>query len=250
MDNSGKIRRITQTVLEINDTSFFWYVFLFITMVVINALSSGLLTRGGLSFGSVFIFLVCSGVVKVLYRIDAIMHRVHAMRTTMAEGRLAIHFIAYLLVKVEQLLQYVKAQILHSRSFILELPQLARQAFSWLLLVYIALLFVEELEKGWVSGHLYVNMNILFFFVILLGVVAFFMNRGEESVSPETYVIPIERREWSNYVFTAILGCGGGFLTYLKLQEFGWLGGGVALLSAVIISLFAIIVLKEDVYVS
>lgn len=107
--------------------------------------------------------------------------------------------------------------------------------FQVILVTYLVLLLIEQIWSGSVS--LYMNLNYLLIFVILVGILDVF----SEHQTPEK-----KKADWKDYLFILILGVLGFAIIKFKTDSLGFLSWIISVIAGILIILISILVLEED----
>ncbi len=243
MEEHTKRSKFVKFILEINDTSFFWYVFLSLILFFVDVFTEHWFVKIGVQFGDVVIFLLLSGVVKILYRFQELQNWISSIPRLSREGKLGIRILVYLFVKIEPTIRYLRMRVLQNQPFVVALPRLLRGIFLWSLSFYFGVLIIEEFKGINVEKYLHFHKSFLFFLVILFGGMAIVLGNRKENMHMEH--VQEKVGGWSKYLFIATLGCTVGILTFLKFRIFGLLGVSIAFLAGILVLFFCINTIDE-----
>jgi prepilin signal peptidase PulO-like enzyme (type II secretory pathway) len=108
-------------------------------------------------------------------------------------------------------------------------------AFNSFLVLYLILLLAEQVWPT--SVLLYLNLNYLLVFVIILGVISVFTEQAPRKKEPVTK---------KDYAYITLLGIIGFIIIFIKTRELGWLSYVISIIAGVLIFLLSWLVLEED----
>ena len=142
----------------------------------------------GVPLGPLVIFVFVSGALKLLYHVGDVLRWLTTRQKEIRSGRILVRVLVRILIVAERILNVAADRILAGKTLAQRLPTLANVSFSWMLIVYLALLTAEEFKKGWTQAHLHVELNIVMVLVIFLGMAAILLNKEHEVVIQKTTV--------------------------------------------------------------
>ena len=113
--------------------------------------------------------------------------------------------------------------------------EIVNSLFQSLLVTYLILLLIEELQKGFVS--IYLNLNYLLILVIIAGILDVF------SEQPKPKKEKVTKKDYALILFLGILGF--AIIKY-KTYALGWLSWLISAIAGILIILLSFLVLEED----
>ena len=112
---------------------------------------------------------------------------------------------------------------------------LVNYTFQSLLVTYLLLLLIEQIQKGFVST--YFNLNYLLIIVIIAGILSVFSEKEKEKESKPT---------WKDYAYITVLAGAGLVIIKFKTADLGYLSWIISIIAGILIYLLSILILEED----
>ncbi|MBS3112929.1 hypothetical protein J4418_02530 [Candidatus Woesearchaeota archaeon] len=113
--------------------------------------------------------------------------------------------------------------------------EIVNSLFQSLLVTYLILLLIEELQKGFVS--IYLNLNYLLILVIIAGILDVF------SEQPKLKKEKATKKDYALIIFLGVLGF--AIIKY-KTYALGWISWLISAIAGILIILLSFLVLEED----
>lgn len=240
---------LAKAILEVNETSFRWYILGLFGILMVNRLTGGWLQGVGLPISPLYTFVGVSVILKFFYHIDEIIEWLQATQKDFKSGKLFIGILVKLIIKADVAVGFLKERILGGQTIVQRLPVLFQTVFSWLLILYLGLLVLEELKSGWVLVNLHLKLNTLFVWLICTGIASVLLNvERKETIDRVEKNIFRRQTSWKEWAIVAMLTVGSGLIVYWKLSAIGWLAFAIAGLSTLVVLLMSVLIIADQDY--
>lgn len=111
---------------------------------------------------------------------------------------------------------------------------LINYTFQSLLVTYLLLLLIEQIQKGFVTTYL--NLNYLLI-IIIAGILSVFSEKEKEHNKKMT---------WKDYAYITVLSLAGLIIIKYKTADLGWLSWIISIIAGILIYLLSILILEDD----
>jgi uncharacterized membrane protein len=111
---------------------------------------------------------------------------------------------------------------------------LINYTFQSLLVTYLLLLLIEQIQKGFVTT--YFNLNYLLIIVIIAGILSVFSEKEHHK----------ETTSWKDYAYITILSLAGFIIIKFKTADLNYLSWIISIIAGILIYLLSILILEED----
>lgn len=120
------------------------------------------------------------------------------------------------------------------RAFLAKKLGFVKIAFQTLLIVYLALLLINEFSRLKL-----INMTTFLIIVIVLGVISILLPEEERKKKPKPKTV-------YDYALAYVIGIIAGVLVFLKTREMGWLSYVIAVITFLLVILLADIIYSDE----
>ena len=243
MSARKKKTTIWQTILEINDISFKYYLGIFLLLWFLEIFWKGELIFKYLRFPLSWLlgFVVFSGLAKLFFNLDKLTAWV-VKKNSFWQKKLSLKILSFL-KKVKKnfpkIIQSAGSLFIPSLIFYLFLSLVNEARSIAALRKY---LFFWKGPVEWFLTPKTNRMDWLLGFVALTAIVSIFTEKKTRAS------ISKQKPKSKDYLFIVGLGIIGGILIFYKAQKLGWISYFISITAGLLIVLLSIIILNEDEY--